>query len=284
MEDVPATTTRTLGIDLASQPRDTAACEVEWGPDGRGRVLDIRDRLTDAALLGLLDGPITKVGIDAPFGWPLDFIEALTAFRDRGEWPIPPDDPAALQRRLVLRETDEAVLRVTGNPQEGDIVPRKGKQPMSVTTSWLAFPALRCARLLAEVGRRAGEPVDRSGAGRFVEVYPDAALREWGLSPAGWSADPGSYKGPDPTAVGRRERLVDALLDELEGWVEIEPHLVAFSKRDDDALDALVCALVARAAELGATGQPPGDSPLAAREGWIHLPRRGPLSGLASNP
>jgi hypothetical protein len=276
--------THTLGIDLASQPRDTAACEIVWTADGRGEVLHITDRLTDSALLDMLEGPVTKVGIDAPFGWPLEFIDALVAYRDRGEWPVPPDDPQGIQGRLVLRETDREVLRVTGIPQTGDTAPRKGKQPMSVTTSWLAFPAMRCARLLAEVGRRAGGPVDRSGAGRFVEVYPDAALRQWGLSPAAWTEDPGSYKGSEPAALERRERLVDALLEATAGWLEIESGLVSFCKRDDDALDALVCALVARAAELGATEPPPVDSRVASQEGWIHLPMRGPLSALGSGP
>jgi len=155
---------------------------------------------------------------------------------------------------------------------------------MSVTTSWLAFPAMRCARLLAEVGQRAGEPVDRSGAGRFVEVYPDAALRQWDLSPAAWTEDPGSYKGLEPAAVERRGRLADALFEAAAGWLEVESGLVSFCKRDDDALDALVCALVARAAELGATEPPPGDSGVASQEGWIHLPRRGPLSYLGTGP
>jgi hypothetical protein len=276
--------TRTLGIDLASQPRDTAACEIEWASAGSGRVIHISDRLTDSALLEMLEGRVTKVGIDAPFGWPLEFIDALTDYRDRGEWPVPPDDPKQLQPGLVLRETDREVLRATGIPRRGDTAPRKGKQPMSVTTSWLAFPAMRCARLLAEVGQRAGEPVDRSGAGRFVEVYPDAALRQWDLSPAAWTEDPGSYKGPEPTALERRRRLVDALLEATAGWLEIESGLVSFCKRDDDALDALVCALVARAAELGATDPPPVNSRVASQEGWIHLPRRGPLSALGSGP
>jgi hypothetical protein len=43
---------------------------------------------------------------------------------------------------------------------------------------------------------------------------------------------------------------------------------------EDDYLDALICALVARAAELGLTYEPkPGvESELAEVEGWIHLP------------
>jgi hypothetical protein len=42
---------------------------------------------------------------------------------------------------------------------------------------------------------------------------------------------------------------------------------------DDDALDAFICALVARAAALDLAGHPTDDDlPAARREGWIHLP------------
>lgn len=272
---------RTLGIDLASQPKDTAACRIEWRNDGPGRVLDISDRMTDAALLELVGDPtVTRVGIDAPFGWPLEFVDALVAYRDNGDWPVPPDDPERFQRSLVLRETDREVLRATGEVAAGDSE-RRGKQPMSVTTSWLAFPAMRCARLLAEVRRRQGHAVDRSGQERFVEVYPDAALREWGLSPAEWSEGAGGYKGGEPAAVERRTRLVDDVVRELDGWLDVDPELVDGCRRDDDFLDALVSALVARAAELGRTRSPPINLARATQEGWIHLPVRGRLAALA---
>ncbi len=49
----------------------------------------------------------------------------------------------------------------------------------------------------------------------------------------------------------------------------------------DDALDALLAALIARAAALGLT-VPPGadDLELARREGWIHLPQKDSLAAL----
>jgi hypothetical protein len=41
--------------------------------------------------------------------------------------------------------------------------------------------------------------------------------------------------------------------------------------REDDYLDALLCALVARAVELGLTHAPtPAQEELARIEGWIH--------------
>ena len=49
----------------------------------------------------------------------------------------------------------------------------------------------------------------------------------------------------------------------------------------DDALDAVLCALIARAAALGLTVPPPDqDRERARAEGWIHLPRRGSLGEL----
>ncbi len=42
-------------------------------------------------------------------------------------------------------------------------------------------------------------------------------------------------------------------------------------RESDDALDAVICALVARAVTLGQTREPPPES-RADAEGWIHLP------------
>ena len=66
---------QTLGVDLASSPKKTGLCVVEWCRDG-ARV----DRLE----VGSLDGDIVNLtekcsatGIDAPFGWPRKFREFL---------------------------------------------------------------------------------------------------------------------------------------------------------------------------------------------------------------
>jgi predicted RNase H-like nuclease len=75
-------------------------------------------------------------------------------------------------------------------------------------------------------------------------------------------------------------RLLDALLEQLpiddpEGQLE---KVAA----EDDYLDALICALVARAAERKRTYRPETahEAQRAAVEGWIHLPRD-PLKSLA---
>jgi predicted RNase H-like nuclease len=59
-------------------------------------------------------------------------------------------------------------------------------------------------------------------------------------------------------------------------------HLQLMIDRDD-ALDALVAALITRAAKLGLT-RPPDDEDRnhAAIEGWIHVPVEGSLDKLAT--
>ena len=53
--------------------------------------------------------------------------------------------------------------------------------PLAVAADRIAMTAMRAARLLAKV-HDSGESVDRSGkTHRFVEVYPAAALKTWGL-------------------------------------------------------------------------------------------------------
>lgn len=99
-----------------------------------------------------------KIGIDAPFGWPVLFVQALSSYTEAGEWPESVDG----RRRLRLRSTDIATIDETGGPP-----------PLSVSSDRIAVCAMRCAELL---GRLAGtESVDRTGAGTVAEVYPAAA-------------------------------------------------------------------------------------------------------------
>ena len=82
----------TLGIDLASMPKDTAACLVRWE---RGRAVAEPPRLgcTDSDLDALIR-EADVIGIDAPFGWPDAFRSAVSATRCRG-WKSRPLAPPA---------------------------------------------------------------------------------------------------------------------------------------------------------------------------------------------
>lgn len=72
------------------------------------------------------------------------------------------------RRQLAFRRTDEPVRAATG------------LVPLSVAADRIAHPAMRCAGLLARLALE-GQPVDRSGSGVVVEVYPAASLKQWGL-------------------------------------------------------------------------------------------------------
>ena len=71
---------RTLGIDLAAQPSDTAACVIDWLDLDSGSVAAVaitrpRTGYSDCGeLLELMNG-VDAIAIDAPFGWP-EFISA----------------------------------------------------------------------------------------------------------------------------------------------------------------------------------------------------------------
>jgi hypothetical protein len=79
------------------------------------------------------------------------------------------------------------------------------------------------------------------------------------------------YKKQEGTIV--RAQAIDRLRAKLPTLI-LDGDALDRCQRSDDAFDALVCALVARAAGLGLTTPPaPGDQAKQAHvEGWIHLP------------
>ena len=243
-----------LGIDLAARARKTYACTL----DARGGALHaaIVAGCDDDRLRELAAGR-DKVAIDAPFGWPREFVAALDAHRGFEAWPAPDDgQDDAFRAALSFRATDRVVMHT--------------RRPLSVSTDKLGVTAMRCAHLLHRWSA-AGEAVDRAGRGRFVEVYPAAALVRWGFAGSG-------YKGSDTAAL---EALLVRLLAAAPPL-----HVSDFDRTlcasSDDAFDALVAALVAQAAALGLTDAPPSRHvERAEEEGWIHLPLRGSLRLLA---
>ena len=243
---------RTLGIDLASQPGKTAACEIDWSrsPAEVGRP---ELGLTNDDLLKLiLDSD--KVGIDAPFGWPDTFMHAISDYAESNRWPEVP------LSELRFRYTD---LVVTAS----------ARRPLSVSSDLIAVVAMRCASLLSLL-EGAGESVDRSGTGKVVEVYPAAALVAWGFSPKGLKKEAGREK---------RRELIAGLLEMLQGLVHMDSSVIGLCEGNDDALDAFIASLIARCAALGLTVPPPDErQKQVRREGWIHLPIRRSLSQVAT--
>ncbi len=137
--------------------------------------------------------PADKIGIDAPFGWSVPFVRAVAQYSASTAWP------SAEVRELRFRRTDKVVRE------------KLGRWPLSVSSDLIGVTAMRAVRLLAETAAR-GATIDRSGGGRFVEVYPAAALSVWEFPSRG-------YKGTKGSAV--RARLVSDLAERPADWLAL---------------------------------------------------------------
>lgn len=219
----------------------------------RARVTTLIEGAHDSDVLAVAQDA-DKVGVDCPFGWPMEFVH-LVHDHERGQLPAPPSSGRDWRRGLTMRVTDQHVHRVTG------------LTPLSVAADRIGHAALRWAAIAATLADR-GLDVSRDGSGLLAEVYPAAALRHWQLPNRG-------YKGLKNRSV--RHELVDQLRAQAQ-WLDLGEHAEP-CRNSDHALDAVLCALVARAVALGATGPPGEHQPTAAVEGWIHVPTV-PLEGL----
>lgn len=236
-----------LGIDLASQPANTALCSLEWNEHGV-QMQRLAHRLNDDALIRAANAA-DSVGIDAPFGWPEAFREAIAGAAAFG-WPHAPGWSDGLRDSLRFRRTD---LYLKGLAEK--------LQPLSVSSELLGVTAMRCAGLLQALG-----VTDRSGqSGHVFEVYPSASLRRWGLDTRG-------YKGKENSV---REQLLTALLGKAP-WLEMSVVQQLELVTSDHLLDALAASLTAgmaaRHREL-IEPIPERDLGHARIEGWIVLPR-----------
>jgi predicted nuclease with RNAse H fold len=247
----------TVGVDLAAEPDNTGLVVVKWSAAG-AVVTAAQVGVDDNAILAATRGA-EKVGIDCPIGWPDAFVTFVKAHHD-GRLPV----PAALPGREVRRPL--------ANRRTDDVVHEQFKlMPLSVSADRIARPAMRAAGLLSMLAAD-GRPVDRTGTGLVVEVYPAASLKQWRLRHRG-------YKGK------QRATELDALFHELldrADWLD-PGNYVELLRTSDHVFDALIASLTARAVRLGHTLEPTkAQAVVAAREGWIAVPVE-PLERLGPN-
>lgn len=245
----------TVGVDLAAEDTTTCLAAIRWD-GGTARVEQLLTRVGNPQIV-IAARSAAKVGIDCPFGWPVPFIEFVLE-HDRGRVSPRAGRPIDWRRRLANRMTD-LVVRET--------IPLV---PLSVSADRIGHAAMRCAALLAELAED-GADIDRSGrSGLVVEAYPAASLHRWGLTHRG-------YKRRANTA--NLAVLVDGL-SAAAPWLDLGAY-VDLCRTNDDAFDAVVAALTARAAVCGLTA-PPTDEHMAVarREGWIAIPYEGSLRQL----
>lgn len=244
----------TVGVDLAAEPVNTAVAWLEW-ESGACAVRRLEIGADDALIIDAILAA-DKAGVDCPLGWPVPFVEFVTAHQ-AGTVDVPADlTGRAWRRNLALRLTDQ------------DVHARTGLTPLSVSADRIGHAAMRCAALLTGLAH-AGRPVDRTGRGAVVEVYPAASLNLWGLPHRGYKRPAGR------TGLGH-------LVDELQTaapWLDLGPY-ESTCRHHHDATDAVIAALTARAAAQGLTATPDKDQlNTASAEGWIALPTQ-PLAEL----
>lgn len=235
----------TVGVDLAAEPKGTALAVIAWSQEA-ATLVSLKLGVADDAIVEVTK-TADKVGIDCALGWPVEFIEFLNRQARAGGDGDLIDGSIDARRRLAYRETDRRVHATTG------------RWPLSVSTDRLGLTAIRCAGLLSKM-QLEGIEVDRSGAGKVVEVYPGAALRIWGFE----------TKGYRTSADIRRELL--AHLKGLAPWFSFGPHIDLIVE-SCDAFDAVIAALATRAAALNLYEKPSAQLLAQAKiEGWIALP------------
>lgn len=235
--------------------------QVSWDAD-RATLVQMRLGADDDELISAIVGA-AKAGIDCPLGWPQSFV-AFLAEHERGDIrDVAEPADMAWRRTLAFRRTDMAVHAALGY------------WPLSVAADKICHPAMSMAVLLSRLSGRLGSAVQRDGSGVLVEVYPAASLATWTLPHRG-------YRGSGKENHQARAELV-ALLRGRAPWLDFGPF-ESVCCSSDDALDAVVAALTARAVALGQTATPAPEYASHARtEGWIALPTA-QISDLVSGP
>lgn len=243
------------GVDLAAEPKGTALAVIDWIP-GRAVLTDLQLGVADEAIVAAATG-VTKIGIDCALGWPVEFINFVNLQAEISTGSPQFDGGIDWRRKLAYRETDRRVRQVTG------------RWPLSVSTDRLGMTAMRATGLLSKMANR-GIPIDRSGEGKVVEIYPAASMRIWGFQTSGYRA-----------SRDIRAQLLKSVLAEAP-WLDLQSNTELMIE-SCDAFDSVIAALATRSAALGQYQAPEAALLEQAKiEGWVALPNAS-LGGLVQS-
>lgn len=231
---------RIVGIDLATESKRTGVV-----------LLDVSEGIASASLppsgfianddgLKHLVDSTTIVGLDAPLGWPTEFVEAMVQHDGFNGWPNPSGlNEIELRRLLCRRRTDREVHA------------QVGLTPLSVSANLLGAVAMRGAVLQFLWSQAWVRFEPRDGSGRLIETYPAATMQQWKLK------SEGKYKGgssPEKKEEQRkcRGQILQNIVDQSSPWLTL--GAVKQKAIDSDhVLDGLLCALTALAVVVNAT-------------------------------
>lgn len=243
------------GVDLAAEPKGTALALIDWIP-GRAVLTDLQLGVADEAIVAAATG-VSKIGIDCALGWPVEFINFVNLQAEISTGSPQFDGGIDWRRKLAYRETDRRVRQVTG------------RWPLSVSTDRLGMTAMRATGLLSKMAHH-GISIDRSGAGKVVEIYPAASMRIWGFQTSGYRA-----------SRDIRAQLLKSVLTEAP-WLDLQSNTELMIE-SCDAFDSVIAALATRSAALGQYQAPEAALIEQAKiEGWVALPNAS-LGGLVQS-
>lgn len=254
---------RTLGINLSAAAKFTSLVAIEWKDEGAW-ITEVVVDLEDDELVGYLSSG-DRTGVYAPFGWPVAMVEAVASYTNGDEWQ------RASRRQFRHRQTESFVHDVLQGEADQEL------WPQSVSCDRLALQARRMAQLREQLFTETGTRFDRAGGDRILEVYTPGASLLWGLashSENGLEIPPDASEKPGLLFIERIETAAP--------WLHWKEGKRGVCLKHEHTSDALLAALVARAAELNLTiGPENGDLDIARREGWMHLPSKDSLPALA---
>jgi hypothetical protein len=256
--------TRTIGINLSAAAKFTTLVAIEWH-DKEAWISEAMVDLEDDELIGYLSSG-ERIGVYAPFGWPVAMVEAVASYTNSDQWQ------RASRRQFRHRETEAFVHDVLQSEADQEL------WPQSVSCDRLALQARRMAQLREQLFTETGKRFDRAGGDHILEVYAPGASLLWGLhshAANGLEIPPDASEKPGLLFIERIEASAP--------WLHWKEGKRGVCLKNEHTSDALLAALVARAAELDLTIKPEnGHLDLARREGWMHLPSKGSLPALAT--